>query len=648
MKNKKLLFILGIFLLFFLHLNVHAKTVVRIIVPVQGVRLRKEPTSSSGILIEAIPAGSIYELVEDGKTDPTLGCQSGWYHVYYKGNDTGYVCADFADEYSRIEYDETTINECATDLKVKGFPDSYISSLCELKVLHPNWIFTPDFTNLEWEDAVFLQEYDEKSLIQSYNDKTQGYLDTTYLSYDYLTDTFIVKEGTNWYNASHETVAYFVDPRNFFNEKEIFIFQKLSFNEATQPQETIDSILEGTDIKEKSYIIYDAGRNSNVSPIYLASRIRLETTGNYNNYSIKGTSYGAYEHIYNPYNIGANTGAVDGIVWAAGSNGYNRPWTTLDAAIYGGASYIAESYIAKGQDTTYFQKFNTSSYSDYKKYTHQYQANVQGPATEAIPTYNSYAAHKLLDNSLDFVIPIYNNMPENPSPMPSEGNPNNHLKSITINGKELPSFNHDNFTYNYSVPEYVSSVKIEGTVINKNAKIEGTGDVSLPNEDNEIILKVTAQNGSVQNYTINIKRSSEEEIPVSEILNAMSAPVTGEMLIYGPGLTLDQFKSEVNKVSLKAEVSATMQNGSVFSTGDTITIINGSDSQTLNVAIKGDTNGDSNIDIKDLLIVQKNILGYTNLTGVYFKGGDPNQDGLVDIKDLLIIQKHILGYTTIG
>ncbi len=646
---RRKLFILS-FIAFFLFLgltNVDAKTVVKIIIPYSGVRLREEPTTSSRSLIDAITENSVYELVDETKYSPSLLCTQGWYKVYYSGHNVGYVCANYAEEFSRVVYDDTVAANCETDLQRKGFPDSYIGGLCDLKAIHPNWTFTPDFNNLDWNKSITEQEYDRKALIQSTSEKTQGFLDTEYISYDYLTDTFIVKEGSNWYNASHEAVAYFLDPRNFFNEKEIFIFQKLSFDSVTQKQETVDSILNGTDIKQKSTVIYDAGRQSNVSPIYLASRIKLETTGNYSNYSIKGVAYGNYANIYNAYNIGAYTGAADGIKWAAGNQGYQTPWTTLDKSIYGGASYIASTYIGKGQDTTYFQKFNTSSYSNYTTYTHQYQTNIQGPATEAVPTYNSYAVNNLLDTAFDFVIPVYANMPSQASPMPSYGNPNNHLKSITIGGKEIPGFKHDTFEYNYYVAEGVKSVKIDGTIINKNAKLSGTGTINLTGQKTPIVLSVTAQNQKVQKYTVNVIRTDGMDMSVDDILTSMSAPISGEMLIYSAGITPDQLRNEVNKVSATANVTINAKNSTTLSTGDTITIVNGNDTKTLNISIKGDCSGDGNIDIKDLLVVQKYILGYSDLAGPYFKGADTNQDGIVNIKDLLRVQKHILGYITI-
>ncbi len=72
---------------------------------------------------------------------------------------------------------------------------------------------------------------------------------------------------------------------------------------------------------------------------------------------------------------------------------------------------------------------------------------------------------------------------------------------------------------------------------------------------------------------------------------------------------------------------------------------NGENNYTL--VIYGDNNGDGEIDIIDLLKVQKNILGVSKLDEAYLKASDVNKDGLVDIVDLLKVQKHILGVNPI-
>ena len=91
---------------------------------------------------------------------------------------------------------------------------------------------------------------------------------------------------------------------------------------------------------------------------------------------------------------------------------YNRPWTSPKKAIIGGAEFISKSYIAKGQYTSYLKKFNVNPNGYYSVYNHQYMANLRAPASEAYTTYKSLRDNELLDNAINFVIPVFTNMPE--------------------------------------------------------------------------------------------------------------------------------------------------------------------------------------------------------------------------------------------
>ena len=61
------------------------------------------------------------------------------------------------------------------------------------------------------------------------------------------------------------------------------------------------------------------------------------------------------------------------------------------------------------------------------------------------------------------------------------------------------------------------------------------------------------------------------------------------------------------------------------------------------LVITGDTNGDGEADIKDILQINKHRLNKAKLTNEYLTAGDVNEDGEVDIKDILQINKYRLG-----
>ena len=152
--------------------------------------------------------------------------------------------------------------------------------------------------------------------------------------------------------------------------------------------------------------------------------------GTYKNYPGAGCGAGWYRikitrsltGIYNFYNIGAygSNPVTRGLQTAAGCVDVNdgTPWNTREKAIKYGASFIANGYINKGQNTMYYQKFNTGPNAISNRYTHQYMTNILAPASESLSTYDTYSNLKLLDKAYSFKIPVYNSMPSDPTAHP--------------------------------------------------------------------------------------------------------------------------------------------------------------------------------------------------------------------------------------
>ena len=177
----------------------------------------------------------------------------------------------------------------------------------------------------------------------------------------------------------------------------------------------------------KSYaeIILEAAKESNMSPYSIASKI-IQEVGTKGSNSVSGT-YKGDEGYYNFYNLGAyDTGnaIVNGLMYAK-DKGWNNQYT----AIIEGAKELANSYTNAGQNTAYFYKWDvvgtrilkageTQTVSSSNMFWHQYMTNVQDPTSQSKSLFNTYGNNKLLDESLNFIIPVYNNMP-NSNTMPS-------------------------------------------------------------------------------------------------------------------------------------------------------------------------------------------------------------------------------------
>lgn len=315
--------------------------------------------------------------------------------------------------------------EYSFDESLKSFPSSYHSALKKLHEAYPNWQFKPLETGLTWNTVLNAEMEDDKNVVPTNADYTLK--SKAVDDYNIETNTFIQKD-VGWVKAATPTVAYFMDPRNFLDEKYIFQFEKLSYDES-HTVEGVEAILKDTfmentkisyldkegntiDTDEKySEVILEAAQKANIGAYYIASKIRQEI-GATPSESVSGNHKG-YEGYYNFYNIGATDGigAIGrGLSWARDGATYGRPWDSPRKAIIGGAKYISESYIGPGQSTGYLQKFNVNPNSAYKLYSHQYMTNVAGATSEAVFAYNGYVGMGLLKETKIFWIPVYKSM----------------------------------------------------------------------------------------------------------------------------------------------------------------------------------------------------------------------------------------------
>ena len=192
-----------------------------------------------------------------------------------------------------------------------GFPETYVDSLVSLHSKYPNWVFKPFKTELDWESAVD----GERSPASKQVDSSK--------------------------NASESTVKYYMDPRNWLNEKYIFQFESIAYNSA-QTKKGVEAIVSSTWMKD-AYITYNttqsktktykdsdgnkvkyssafmtAAKDSKMSAYFLASKVVQEVGAKT---ATTGGSCGTrvpFIGMYNYYNIGAYTGAMDGLAWASG------------------------------------------------------------------------------------------------------------------------------------------------------------------------------------------------------------------------------------------------------------------------------------------------------------------------------------------
>jgi len=137
-------------------------------------------------------------------------------------------------------------------------------------------------------------------------------------------------------------------------------------------------------------------------------------------------------------------------------------------------------------------------------------ANIEAPNAEAAKTYTAYSG-MLSSAPIVFSIPVYHNMPNLAVPAPSKAyNPNNWLKTLSIDGYSLtPTFDlTKDQTYSVIVPNSVGSLNITATAVSTKASVMGTGTIAVAEGNNVINIYVTAENGDIRTYQISVFKES--------------------------------------------------------------------------------------------------------------------------------------------
>lgn len=604
----------------------------------------------------------------------------GWYKIRYQSGNTtyeGYASQSYISIAGQNgDAGGTTPSSSAdfeTSLTTAGFPESYKVYLRNLHAAYPNWQFVAVHTGLDWNTVI----ENEKNVQGSIKNTVQGTTAaphynwrSTEVGYNWATDQWSVYDGSNWYAASKALIAYYMDPRNCLDANYIFEFESLNYIQNGQSAAGVEALLAGSFMANAvpagssvtySQIMMNAGAGSGVSPYHIASRVKQEV-GTRIGTATSGTN-ATYPGIYNFYNIGAfdnaaGGAALNGLKWAASAGSYGRPWTSPEKSLVGGAAYIGASYINKGQNTLYFEKFNVVNQSS-GLYKHQYQTNIQAPTVEGYKIASAYSKAGMKNSTITFNIPVYLNMPETRCAKPADsGNPNNWLKALSVAGYNLtPTFDVNTVNdYQLVVDAGVSAVTVSASAVNARATVTGTGVLQLNPGINQFDISVRAQNGNIRTYHLTIARGTgEAQQPVTPAQPASDLTLSGAYNVMADTITGVAAGTDVNtliaKLGVQKGVTAVVyqadgktRQAGVVGTGSIVTTSLGGSAKQYSIIVYGDVNGDGKITALDLLKVQKHLLKSSKLKGLFLQAANVKHSGSdVSALDLLKIQKHIIG-----
>lgn len=649
--------------------NVSALTYKRGIVNASSA-IYKEPNTTASNRLKSDTGGNISlyspEAVE------VIGEEENFYKIKFLY--VGFVYSGYISKNNITVKDYELDEEYRNLLIEKGFPEEYANRLVILHAIHPNWSFTPSNTGgilggMDFNTAVNGEsQVISNNLIDSNNTSLRSTEDGAYNNGEWIS-----LSGKGWYAASKQTIAFYLDPRNFLDESHIFMFENLGYNAETQTIEVVNKII-GSSFMNSTFMCIDgayicvigthsfadtfmqAGIDKQVSPVHLASRA-IQEQGTRGSVLSLGKGYnGEYVGYYNFFNIGAYGKTTDAVVTNGFKYAVARNWNNQYASIYDGSNTIANGYINRGQSTLYYQKFNTIVKTYF---SHEYMQNVRAPYSESYSTYSGYfktyeSLESWDDAAYDFLIPIYSNMGEHTT-LDTSGNSDATLRSLNIGTCNLiPNFQSSAYEYDCYLPADTTEIQISASPTNVNARLEMEDTIELTQNDTLITITVIAANGNRALYSVNVHKIETDGYTPTEIVNGIGLK-TDEKYISNIelGSDISNISSAINNKYHFASVKITDKNNidvteGIVSTGYNISINNAGITKVYTTIVYGDSTGDGQIDIRDLLVIQKHLVKAKLLTDSYNEAADINKDKTIDIRDLLLVQKYLMKQYTIN
>ena len=568
-----------------------------------------------------------------------------------------------------------------TESNLDAYP-GFREKIEALRQAHPNWNFTIFYTDLDWNTVI---EHG-RSLVP--NTKTGEWLCPV------CQDPW---DTGKWYCASDIAVAYYMDPRNFLNEDKVFMFEDLSYNEAGQTIEGVKRIIARAPYLD-AQMIMDAAREAQISPYHLASRI-VQEQGNRQEpgVMIAGT-YPGYEGFYNYLNVNASGNGEAEVIRNGLQYAKDQGWDTPQKSIVGGAQFIAKKWIAVGQSSLYLQKFDVVEQGGL--YSHQYQQNIQAPESECSSIKKSYLELGGFDSNsgmkLNFVIPVYRNMPASPARYPqSDGtaqvddivtqdvevtgsgvqvraersteaeviaklNTGDKILRIQKGNKEVNGYTWDKVVIADGRKGYIAGnyVKQIGVISNCNEQVQLTGSsVRLrngPGTDGTTSVKSLAkgtvatrvEKGKYDNlngYNWHRIRLSDgtmgyvasNYLEVTETYTGEKIRKDGNNILCEPNVTVEIIKKSYSNAVVKNMNGEVVTGG--IATGYTVEI----DGRTYTIVKRGDADGDGGITASDYVLVKNYLRKKEKLSDVEKIGADADGDGEISAGDYVLIRNFL-------
>ena len=203
------------------------------------LNVRSGPGTSYSIVTKLTNGAAVTVVNEKNGSDGAL-----WYEISFNNSNGQTVTGYVTKSYLKFAAVYTSDADFESRLSAQEFPESYKVRLRQLHAQYPNWVFTAQKTNIDWSTAVKEESLVGKTLVHT--NSMSSWKSTENGAYDWNNSTWVGFDGSSWVTASEDIVKYYMDPRNFLDEINVFQFLTHTYDSNKHTMEGLNTMVNGS------------------------------------------------------------------------------------------------------------------------------------------------------------------------------------------------------------------------------------------------------------------------------------------------------------------------------------------------------------------------------------------------------------------
>lgn len=203
-----------------------------------SLNVRSAPGTGNSVVAKLYHGAAVTVMDEKNAADG-----SKWYQIRFNTNGTektGYA----AQSYIKFPVSYKNDADFEAYLNAQGFPESYKTGLRQLHAEYPNWVFTAQKVQPDWNTVIQNESIVGANLVGS--NSISSWKSTAERAYDWNSSSWPGFDTSSWVAASENIIRYYMDPRNFLDSTYVFQFLLQKYDGGQQTKAGVESMIKGT------------------------------------------------------------------------------------------------------------------------------------------------------------------------------------------------------------------------------------------------------------------------------------------------------------------------------------------------------------------------------------------------------------------